>query len=96
MIGRGLSGDKEEIKMAINQVKRVKKEYRLSNFGHLPDQALLSAREVSEISGRSRTSLWRDVMRGSLADPVKIGSHTVKWRVGDVRQFLNGGYNNGC
>ena len=91
MLGRGLSGDKEEIKMAINQVK---KEDRLSNFDHLPDQALLSAREVSEISGRSRTSLWRDVMRGSLADPVKIGSHTVKWRVGDVRQFLNGSLSN--
>ena len=92
MLGRGLSGDKEEIKMAINQIK---KEDRLSNFDQLPDQALLSAREVSEISGRSRTSLWRDVMRGSLADPVKIGSHTVKWRVCDVRQFLNGGSDNG-
>ena len=92
MIERGLFGDKEEIKMAINQIK---KEDRLSNFDQLPDQALLSAREVSHISGRSRTSLWRDVMRGSLADPVKIGSHTVKWRVCDVRQFLNGGSDNG-
>ena len=91
MLGRGLSGDKEEIKMAINQIK---KEDRLSNFDQLPDQALLSAREVSHISGRSRTSLWRDVMRGSLADPVRIGSHTVKWRVGDVRQFLNGSFSN--
>ena len=91
MLGKGLAGDKEEIKMATNQVK---KEDRLSNFDHLPDQALLSAREVSEISGRSRTSLWRDVMRGSLADPVRIGSHTVKWRVGDVRQFLNGSLSN--
>ena len=91
MLGRGLSGDKEVIKMAINQIK---KEDRLSNFDQLPDQALLSAREVSEISGRSRTSLWRDVMRGSLADPVKIGSHTVKWRVCDVRHFLNGNSSN--
>ena len=74
--------------MAINQVN---KEDRLSSFDELPDQALLSAREVSQISGRSRTSLWRDVMRGSLAEPVKIGNRTVKWRVADVRQFLNGG-----
>jgi predicted DNA-binding transcriptional regulator AlpA len=78
--------------MAINQVN---KEDRLSSFDELPDQALLSAREVSQISGRSRTSLWRDVMRGFLAAPVKIGSHTVKWRVSDVRQFLNGGEYNG-
>jgi len=74
--------------MAINQVN---KEDRLSSFDELPDQALLSAREVSQISGRSRTSLWRDVMRGSLANPIKIGTHTVKWRACDVRQFLNGG-----
>ena len=92
MIGRGLSGVNRETEMAINQVN---KEDRLSSFDELPDQALLSAREVSQISGRSRTSLWRDVMRGSLADPVKIGSHTVKWRVCDVRQFLNGGSDNG-
>ena len=75
--------------------QRPNTEDRLSKFHDLPDQALLSAREVSKISGRSRTSLWRDVMRGSLADPVKIGSHTVKWRVSDVRQFLNGGSDNG-
>ena len=66
-------------------------EDRLSKFNEAPDQALLSAREVFTKPVRSHTSLWRDVMRGSLADPVKIGSHTVKWRVSDVRQFLNGG-----
>ena len=75
--------------------QRPKTENRLSKFNEAPDQALLSAREVSTLSGRSRTSLWRDVMRGSLADPVKIGSHAVKWRVRDVRLFLNGGSNNG-
>jgi predicted DNA-binding transcriptional regulator AlpA len=68
---------------------------RLDHFNKLPDEALLSAKEVSQISGRSRTSLWRDVARGSLADPVKIGSHTVKWRVRDVKTFLNGGCTNG-
>ena len=92
MIGRGVSCAKKETKM---DTQRSKTEDRLSNFDNLPGQALLSIREVSKMSGRSRTSLWRDVMRGSLADPVKIGSHTVKWRVCDVRQFLNGGSDNG-
>ena len=67
-----------------------KKSDRIDHFNELPDEALLSAKEVTQISGRSRTSLWRDVARGSLADPVKIGSHTVKWRVRDVKDFLNG------
>ncbi len=71
--------------------RRLKKEDRLGNFAQLPGNALISAKELTLLSGRSRTSLWRDIMRGSLADPVKIGPHTVKWRVADVRQFLNGG-----
>ncbi len=79
---------KKEVEM---DTWRPKTENRLSNFDELPNQALLSMNEISQLSGRSRTSLWRDVMRGFLAQPVKIGSHTVKWRVGDVRQFLNGG-----
>ena len=91
MIGRGLSGVNRETEM---DMRLHKAESRLSNFDELPDQALLSVKEVSHISGRSRTSLWRDVMRGSLADPVKIGSHTVKWRVCDVRHFLNGNSSN--
>ena len=68
-----------------------KTESRLSNLAELPNQALLSMNEVSQLCGRSRTSLWRNVMRGYLAAPVKIGSHTEKSRVSDVRQFLNGG-----
>ena len=71
--------------------QQVKTRGRLSNFPQLLDIALISAEELILLSGRSRTSLWRDVTRGSLAEPVKIGNHTVKWRVADVRQFLNGG-----
>lgn len=64
---------------------------RLTNFDHLPNSALISIRELSALSGRSRTSLWRDVMKGYLASPVVIGKRTVKWRAGDVRNFLFGG-----
>ena len=71
--------------------QQVKNGNRLSDFARLPSNALISAKELTLLSGRSRTSLWRDVLRGSLAEPVKIGNHTVKWRVADVRQFLNGG-----
>ena len=71
--------------------QQVKTRGRLRDFPQLPGNALISAKELTLLSGRSRTSLWRDVTRGSLAEPVKIGNHTVKWRVADVRQFLNGG-----
>jgi predicted DNA-binding transcriptional regulator AlpA len=87
-----VSGIKKERQMTVCHTKT---NDRLDYFNKLPDEALLSAKEVTQISGRSRTSLWRDVARGSLADPVKIGSHTVKWRVRDVKTFLNGGCTNG-
>ena len=66
-----MSGVKKERQM---NACYTKKNDRIDLFEKLPDEALLSAREVSRISGRSRTSLWRDVARGSLADPVKIGA----------------------
>ena len=69
--------------------------YRIQNFSQLPDNALLSAREINQLTGRSRTSIWRDVMRGLLAEPVKIGPQTVRWHVGDIREFLNGRCPNG-
>ena len=64
--------------------------YRIQNFSQLPDTALLSAREINQLTGRSRTSIWRDVTRGLLAEPVKIGPQTVRWHVGDVRTYLQG------
>ena len=63
---------------------------RIANFNNLPDAALISATELMALSGRSRTSLWRDVSRGSLSKPKKIGPRSVRWQALDVRQFLNG------
>ena len=71
-------------------IKQNKINYRIQNFSQLPDNALLSAREINQLTGRSRTSIWRDVMRGLLAEPVKIGAQTVRWHVGDVRTYLQG------
>ena len=68
---------------------------RIKHFSKLPDKALLSAKEVVFLSGRSRSSLWRDVQRGGLARPVRIGPSTVRWRVADIRTFLTGGSKNG-
>ena len=65
---------------------------RVQAFSLLPDVALLSANEITALSGRSRTSLWRDVRRGILPPPVRIGLNAVRWCVGDVRQYLTGGH----
>ena len=79
------------LKETIMAIKLSKPANRLCNFDEFPDSLLLSTSEVMFLSGRSRTSIWRDVIRGSLAEPVRIGPQAVRWCVGDVRQFLKGG-----
>lgn len=63
---------------------------RAHKLNSLPDNALISAEELSFLANRSRTSLWRDVRRKLLAAPVAIGSQTRRWRVADVRAYLAG------
>ena len=74
----------------MTNIKQNQINYRIQNFSQLPDNALLSAREINQLTGRSRTSIWRDVIKELLAEPVKIGTRTVRWRVGDVRTYLQG------
>ena len=63
---------------------------RISNFDNLPDSALLSVKELIALSGRSRTSLWRDVQRGFLGTPIKVGKASTRWNVAQVRVYLTG------
>jgi predicted DNA-binding transcriptional regulator AlpA len=61
----------------------------LETFPLLPDAALISIGSVSALLGRSKASIWRDVERGRLAAPLKVG-HSTRWRAGDVRAALAG------
>ena len=68
--------------------------FQIDNFDRLPDSALISAKQLMLLSGRSRTSLWRDVLNEDLGGPVKIGARTVKWTAKEVRRYLRGGSKN--
>jgi len=63
---------------------------RISNFDNLHASALLSLKELIALSGRSRTSLWRDVLRGFLGTPIKFGKASTRWNVAQVRAYLTG------
>jgi predicted DNA-binding transcriptional regulator AlpA len=65
---------------------------RLSTFDQMPATALVSVNDLVALSGRSRTSLWRDVNQGRLSKPVRLGPNCVRWRVEDARKYLAGGY----
>ena len=64
---------------------------RLASLTNMPAEALISAKELSILSGRSRASIWRDVQTGRLPKPICIGPQARRWRVEDVRAYLNGG-----
>lgn len=64
---------------------------RLKSLTSLPVDALVSAKEICFLAGRSRASLWRDVQAGRLPRPISIGPQTRRWRVADVRAYLKGG-----
>ena len=64
---------------------------RLKEFDQMPGSALMSAKELSSLMNRSRASIWRDVQAGRLPQPIAIGPQARRWRVSDVRAYLNGG-----
>jgi predicted DNA-binding transcriptional regulator AlpA len=66
-------------------------ENRLRQFDDLPGSALVDSKLVCAICARSPSSIQRDVKAGRLATPIKIGPNAVRWRVGDIRIFLEGG-----
>lgn len=60
----------------------------LSAFDSLPAIARVPIQVVCGVTGRSRASVWRDVIAGRLPQPVKIG-HSSRWIVGDLRAALS-------
>ena len=63
---------------------------RIQNFAQLPDDALLSSNDISILSGRSRSSIWRDVNSQRLPKPIALGLNSVRWTVIDIKSYLNG------
>ena len=63
---------------------------RIQNFAQLPDDALLSSNDISILSGRSRSSIWRDVNSQRLPKPIALGLNSVRWTLRDIKSYLNG------
>jgi len=62
----------------------------IAEFDTLPAAALVKLKDVIVLSCRSKSSIYRDIAAGRLSKPVHIGSQAVRWRVGDVREYLTG------
>ena len=60
----------------------------LEGFDELPNSAHVDAKVVNALMGWSNSTTWRRVKAGQLAQPVRLGARTTRWRVGDLRNFL--------
>ena len=49
---------------------------------------LLRRREVEEITGLARSSIYRQMDRGSFPRPVKVGPTAVRWRESDITEWI--------
>lgn len=63
---------------------------RIRTFEALPADALLDLKMVSTLTSRSRSSIYRDIQLGYFVKPIRLGKSSSRWRVEDVRAYLNG------
>ena len=54
---------------------------------HSPAREIVRERQVSRLTGKSRTTLWRDVRAGVFPAPVAIGPTSKGWFLDEVVQW---------
>ena len=52
------------------------------------EERLLKRREVEEITGLSRSTIYRMLNTGQFPQPVRIGPKTVRWRMSDIVKWM--------
>ena len=55
-------------------------------FAELPDDAVVDVKVVALLDDCSESTVWRRVREGDLLPPIKLGTKSTRWRVGDLRQ----------
>ena len=51
---------------------------------------LLRLKEVVQMVGLSRTSIYRLVDSGDFPHPIRVGPRAVRWRLRDIEQWMFG------
>jgi len=64
------------------------KEHIYGLFDSLPDDALLTVKDICKLFACSELTIRRNVKNGKLPEPLNPTIGTVRWRVGDIRRIL--------
>lgn len=51
------------------------------------EKILIPAAEAATLLSMGKSTFWREVARGTIPAPIKIGGLT-RWRVADLRRFV--------
>lgn len=54
------------------------------------DIAIFVKKQVVELTGRSYSSLRRDIANGAFPAPVQIGPRQIGWRASEIRAWVDG------
>ena len=52
------------------------------------DDRLMRRRQVEEVTGMSRSSIYRLMQNGDFPRPVRVGRAAVRWRARDIATWL--------
>ena len=58
-------------------------------FDSLPNDALLTIKDICKLFACSEPTIWRNIKNGKLPEPIKPTLGLRRWRVGDIRKILN-------
>lgn len=53
-----------------------------------PVERMLRRKEVEQITGRSRSSIYADIENGTFPKPVKIGARAIAWPESVIREWI--------
>lgn len=63
----------------------------ITHLNSLPDEALIDVKKVAELLDASRATVYRLVEQNKdFPRPRRLGMRCTRWRVGDLRAYLNG------
>jgi predicted DNA-binding transcriptional regulator AlpA len=66
-----------------------KSDLSLSN--NLGDVQLLTVKQVAKLLGFHERTCWKMAVMGEIPKPIKIGSKAQRWRMNDLKSFIQGG-----
>lgn len=71
------------------QIYRYLKRYKIMN-DTLPVHGVSSLNQVKELSGLSRSTIYREVEAGTFPAPIKLSERRIAWRNADLIAWVEG------